>query len=133
MKTAGLLYFLLTLAVTSLFGNTHVHVVEKNDTLYSLSREYNISVDVLKKANKIEDEHALRIGSKLLIPSVHEVKKGDTLWSIARLYETTVDDLVEINELSEDHILKIGEFLLVMNELPDYGGISIDQNEKSGF
>ena len=42
------------------------HIVEKGDTLYSISKKYNITVDDLKKKNNLID-NAISIGQSLII------------------------------------------------------------------
>ena len=44
----------------------NVHVVEKGETLYSISRRYNLTVDVLKRLNGLRD-NIIAIGQKLII------------------------------------------------------------------
>lgn len=48
-------------------SNQTKHLVEKGETLYGLSRKYNVSIEEIKKANPELGE--LEIGSELLIPS----------------------------------------------------------------
>jgi LysM repeat protein len=43
------------------------HVVKKGDSLYSLSKKYGTTVDVLKKINHLKKE-ALQVGQKIKIP-----------------------------------------------------------------
>ena len=43
------------------------HVVKKGESLYSLSKKYSTTVDVLKKVNHLKKE-ALQVGQKLKIP-----------------------------------------------------------------
>jgi LysM repeat protein len=45
------------------------HVVSKGETLTSISKQYNIPIAELKKANKIEDERKLQIGQILSVPT----------------------------------------------------------------
>ena len=45
-------------------GNEQFYVIQQGDTLYSLSKKYNISVEDLKKANGLRD-NALSIGQKI--------------------------------------------------------------------
>jgi flagellum-specific peptidoglycan hydrolase FlgJ len=45
------------------------HIVQKGDTLYSISRQYNISIDVLKELNSLQD-NTISIGQKLLIANL---------------------------------------------------------------
>ncbi|MEE4310801.1 MAG: LysM peptidoglycan-binding domain-containing protein [candidate division KSB1 bacterium] len=45
------------------------HTVRSGDTLSDLAQEYGVSWKVIKKANRIADEHRLRIGENLVIPT----------------------------------------------------------------
>jgi len=46
------------------------HVVEKGETLTSISKQYNVSLADLQKANKITNDRKMQIGQTLIIPSV---------------------------------------------------------------
>lgn len=92
------------------------YVVKKGDTLYSIARKYNTSVDNLKSINNITTD-SLAIGQIIKLPSTSStasdtyiVKKGDSLYSIARTYNTSVDKLKEINNLTSN-ALSIGQVL----------------------
>ncbi len=45
------------------------HVVEKGETLTSIAKRYNITIDDLQKLNKITDGRKLQIGQSLIIPA----------------------------------------------------------------
>ena len=45
-----------------------VHVVEKGDTLYLLSRKYGVKLSVLMMANPFADIYNLKVGDELCIP-----------------------------------------------------------------
>jgi LysM repeat protein len=46
------------------------HVVEKGETLYSISKKYHVTVEAIEKANKsLGADFKLKIGQKLIIPS----------------------------------------------------------------
>ena len=45
------------------------HVLAKGDTLYSISKKYDVSVNLIIRANGIADPSALSIGSILTIPN----------------------------------------------------------------
>ena len=92
------------------------YVVQKGDTLYSIARKFNTTVDNLKSLNNITTD-SLAIGQILKIPgeeniteNTYAVKKGDSLYSIARAYNTTVDKLKDINNLTSNN-LSIGQIL----------------------
>lgn len=87
------------------------HTIKKGDTLYSISKKYNIKIESLKSFNSIEDPSKLYPGMSILIPGGYTVKKGDTLYSIARENKTTVAELLELNNLTDNSILKTDQFL----------------------
>ena len=45
------------------------HVVVKGETLTSIAKQYNIPINELKTANKIENERKLQIGQALVLPT----------------------------------------------------------------
>ena len=113
---------LFCLCALPLFSQNISHIVEKGDTLYSLSKKYGVSVDALRSANAISGSD-LYAGQKLIIPAKkndkrvtyesYTVKAGDTLYSIAKRSEITVDELRRLNSLDSSAVLKIGQNLKV--------------------
>jgi len=94
------------------------YTVKSGDTLYSIARKYNISVNDLKRANNLTS-NTLSINQELIIPTsstntnqTYTVKSGDTLYSIARKYNISVNDLKSLNNLSST-LLSIGQTLLI--------------------
>lgn len=91
------------------------YTVKSGDTLYSISRKLNVSVDEIKRANNLTN-NLLTVGQILQIPTdttkVYTVKSGDTLYTIARNNNTTVSDIIELNNLSTSN-LSIGQKLLL--------------------
>lgn len=91
------------------------YIVEKGDTLYSIAKKFDISVNKLKEYNNLSS-NLLNIGQKLLIPiesdTTYVVKSGDTLYSIAREYNITVDQLKKLNNLV-NNILSVGQILIL--------------------
>ena len=49
-----------------LIQKTNLYVVKKGDTLYSISRKYNISVQELKNLNNIKDSN-ISVGQSIKI------------------------------------------------------------------
>lgn len=108
------------------------YTVKKGDSLYSIAKEFDTTVDKLKKDNNLTNEN-LSIGQTLLIEDsssnnvveecigvdfevptngyvVYTVKKGDNLYNIARKYNTTVDAIKNANNLKNNN-LSIGQEL----------------------
>ena len=91
------------------------YIVKKGDSLWSISRLYNITVDELKRYNNLTS-NLLNIGQILKIPTnnfnTYVVQKGDSLWSISRKYSTTVDNIKRENNLTSN-VLSIGQVLKI--------------------
>lgn len=94
-------------------SNKNYYIVKKGDTLYSIAKNNNTSVNELKQLNNLSS-NILAIGQKLLVPNTNSyiVKKGDSLWSISKMFNTTVDDIKRKNNLSSN-IININQVLLI--------------------
>ena len=115
------------------------YTVKKGDTLYSIARANNITVDALVKDNGLTSNN-LTVGQILkirvlnsdggvieecfgeeYIPSsntlnytVYTVRKGDSLYSIANRFNTSISRLVSLNNLVNNN-LSIGQQLKIPN------------------
>ncbi|MDD4556418.1 MAG: M23 family metallopeptidase [Alphaproteobacteria bacterium] len=98
-----------------IFGNPDSVRVSKGDTLYSISRRYDIPLRDLIELNNIAPPYALRIGQTLKLPTnnYHIVSKGDTLYSISRKYDVDVTSLSRLNDLRPPYALAIGDKLVL--------------------
>ena len=94
--------------------NGYDYIVKKGDTLYSIAKSNNTTVDNIKKINNL-NSNLLSIGQLLIIPNnqkIYIVKKGDTLYSIAKNNNTTVDDIKRKNNLNSN-LLSIGQKIVL--------------------
>ncbi len=99
------------------------HLIEPKETLFSVSKMYNVTVDNLKNANPGLDAATFQIGKTIRIPKFgiptilssspekngnsssvveYRVEKGDTLYSISKKYNTTVEAILSDNPLVRD-------------------------------
>jgi len=119
-------------------ADTVVHEVEPQETLFSLSKEYGVSIAEIKQWNNLED-NALKIGQSLIIHTggddkrdlsgtggtaslvesktetantYYTVKSGDTLFEIAREHGMSVTELKNLNDLASD-VIRVGQVLTV--------------------
>ena len=85
------------------------YTVERGETMYSIARQYNMTVDQLQEMNNLNSTK-LYTGQKLRVKQVevsagddeYIVKEGDTLYSIAQQFDTTPEELKELNSLNEN-------------------------------
>ena len=114
------------------------YIVKKGDTLYSIARENNISIDTLIKDNALTSNN-LTIGQNLKIrvpieettvieecygpdytppidttpvASTYTVVKGDSLYQIAKRFNTTASAIMNLNNLPNTN-LSIGQKLKI--------------------
>lgn len=100
-----------------------IHKAEAKETLYSIAKQYNVTVDEIKKANGTSLDKGLQIGQEIIIPIkggsgvaqqaqavtkgedksipqkyfYHTVEAGETKYSIAKQYGMTLQLLEELN------------------------------------
>lgn len=111
---------------------TNKHTVLAKETLYSLSKLYDITISDLEKANTETLKEGVKIGMILVIPAkgkliptqkpkpnnlktpvYHEVKAKETKYAIAKQYEITIEQLEKLNPEIINTELPIGFKLLI--------------------
>lgn len=109
------------------------HIVGVGETLYGLSKKYEVALEDLLKWNDIGLEDGIKIGQKIYLQKPyfqveeveninytdksymeHKVVRGETLYSISRKYNASVEQIMkwnnkENNQISEGEILRIYE------------------------
>lgn len=99
-----------------------LHKVSPQETLFAISRRYQISVGEIQNANEVLKQ-GLKIGQTIRIPFVaksalpegvqlHKVSPGETLFSISKKYGVTVDSLKKWNNLLGND-LSVGQSITV--------------------
>ena len=98
---------------------SNTYKVQKGDSLYSIAKKFNTTVEEIKKLNNLKS-NLLQIGDILLIPTIstdnneqtYIVQKGDSLYQIALKFNTTVDNIKKLNNLTSN-LLSIGQVLII--------------------
>lgn len=108
----------------------NIHIVAEKETLYGLSKKYNVTVEALQNANPIL-ANGLQVGQELVIPQVsnspktestssskttHLVAAKESLFSIARQYNVSVQDLENLNKDILINGLQIGQTISIPNK-----------------
>jgi LysM repeat protein len=123
------LAFMLTvsLGVSTAHGVQNAVIIEKGDTLWSISQGYDVTVKELLEWNPGITPHTIPIGTEIKIAPdygrtlpdevYHIVKAGDTLYSIANHYEfVELEDLYKLNPAIDPYHLQIGSEVKVRDE-----------------
>lgn len=109
-----------------------MHMVEPGETLYALSRKYNITVSDIKNWNRMTSNN-ISVGEKLIVgyqasrldiqPSTsdhtsqrdyHIVKPGETLYALSRKYNVSVQQIQSWNNMSTNE-LQVGRQVRINN------------------
>ncbi len=102
------------LSFNNFFGGTPDAItVSKGDTVYSISRRYNVPIRDIIEANGLTPPYTLYVGSSLRLPIAryHTVVRGDTMYSISKRYNVDITTLSRLNNLREPYTLSIGQKL----------------------
>ncbi|MDR3273691.1 MAG: LysM peptidoglycan-binding domain-containing protein [Flavobacteriaceae bacterium] len=110
------------------------HTVAPKETLYGLSKQYNVSIDDIKKLNPQLKDRTPQIGEELILPNSAKKIKPDaastepkylyikvepkeTLYGLSKKYGTTIEIIKKLNPDMGENGPKIGEVL----KIPDNG------------
>jgi len=111
-----------------------VHRVRYGESLWTISKKYNVSIHDLAAVNKIRNRNKVRVGQKLNVPlkggnawanankggprgyskKVYKVKRGDTLGQIAETFGTRASKIRRWNNMKYgSHLIHAGQKLVI--------------------
>jgi LysM repeat protein len=109
------------------------HTVEINETVFSISRTYNVNIDTVYKYNP-ETRSSLKRGTIVRIPenskkniekhevvketpkpkyTLHTVQEGETLYGISKKYNVTVAQILSANPTIANEVIIKGDVLKI--------------------
>ena len=125
---------LLILFVTPILADT-LYTVKQGDTLFSIARQFNTTVQTLATANGLPNPNLIYVGQVLTIPdatstppptggtptptptstgsTTYIVKAGDTLGQIAARFGVTIQAIAAANNLPNINIIYVGQVLII--------------------
>jgi len=115
-------------------GQRDVHVVQAGETLYRISRMYDVSVEDIRRWNGLSG-NTISVGQRLIVSApageqvqrpaevtpgdrpaervLHRVGAGETLFSISRRYGVTVAEVRNWNNLTSN-LIEVGQVLEIL-------------------
>lgn len=108
----------------TVFKGHYIYTVRKGDTLYSIAKKWNSSIQSIELANHlfepVTDPGFIFPGNVLVIPSLSETKKityivksGDTVSGISSRFSTFPDLISGINNLKTPNHILVNQLLIV--------------------
>ena len=120
----------------------HFHTIQAGETLYRITQKYQVSADVICRANPGLSAENFRTGQVIVIPmteqattpaptapvqevkeekkettspcrEMHKVKRKETIFSISRMYGISEKELIDANPELKTEKLKKGKFLCI--------------------
>ncbi len=109
------------------------HLVTRGQSVYSIARQYDVTVRDVIAANELAPPYMLAVGQRLVVPQagvqqagiqqaavqqaapprpkVHVVKKGDTVYGIARRYGADLKTFMKLNGIAAPYRIQPGQKL----------------------
>jgi spore germination protein len=97
-----------------------IHIVKGNESLTTIARAYNTTVNDIVEANDIPNPNNLVVGQAMVIPivgSFYYVQPGDSLWSIGQKVGVPYQQIASVNRISLNQQLYVG-FRLYIPQAP---------------
>ncbi|MBK9224316.1 MAG: LysM peptidoglycan-binding domain-containing protein [Flavobacterium sp.] len=119
------------------------HIVEANETIFGLSKKYNVTVEEIQAVNPGIQKEGLKVGKAIVIPTAkktakkepsvsivnstkefeikekvaeiikHKVEPKETLYGLSKKYNVSVDEIKQKNEAVLQNGLQIGQILII--------------------
>lgn len=78
-----------------------MYMIEKGDSLFKISKKYNMNPELLATLNGLDEEDYIYPGQEILIPksgySYYITKNGDTIENVMKLFNTNKENFEKNN------------------------------------
>jgi LysM repeat protein len=122
----------------------YIHVVKKGETLYSISRAYNVSQVEIATENpdiylgvKVDQAIKIPIKDQQIMPSdedenyiYHVVRRRETLFSLSRRYEISMEEIIKANPEVEQGLKTNQVVLIPKRKIETLGDMSPQKSDR---
>ncbi len=112
--------------------NGTLYTIKCGDTLFELSKKFNVSVEAIIKANPGIEPENLQIGQVICIPGksptppvpscpngfLYTIRSGDTLFFLSQRFNVSVQAIIKANPGIEPENLQIGQVICIPQVTP---------------
>lgn len=101
-------------------GSTGMHTVLGGDTVYTVSKQYNLPLREIISLNNLSAPYNLNTGFRLRLPPPNEytVRSGDTLNGLSRLFNVSVSEMARTNNIAAPYVLRTGQVIRLPSPQP---------------
>ena len=109
-----------SLSTTDNLQSDKYHFVKSGETLYSISKLYDISVEKLKNLNSLSD-NSLSVGQKIIIQeTIIQEKVDNNITNREEAFASTIDGMDDSDKYLALHkTAEIGTIIFVKNQMSD--------------
>lgn len=113
--------------VTSETTKNNIYIVKSGESLWSIAKAQNTTVNALAQLNGLNAQNGLKPGQKLIVlgkatddevkvqeKSSYTIKSGDTLGKIAAQYDISVKQIMEWNKINDETSIRPNQELIVL-------------------
>lgn len=124
ITTLAVLFPLVSVQAQDELPSGPVYIVQPGDTMWGISRVFNVSLEDLASYNGIDDPSRLGVGERLVIPGleglegtlvIDTVPFGENLRSLSRRYQIPYDALARLNRYTSPESLAAGAPLVALD------------------
>jgi len=94
-------------------GSAGVHNVVAGETVYSLSKRYNLPLQDIVLANHLRAPFRLSEGQRIKLPPPQEYRArgGDSLYTVSRMFGVNSSEIAKLNRMKAPYMVRSGQVL----------------------
>lgn len=94
-------------------GSAGVHNVIAGETVYSLSKRYNLPLQDIVVANHLKAPFRLSEGQRIKLPPPQEyrAREGDSIYTVSRMFGVNSSEIAKLNRMKAPYMVRPGQVL----------------------